>query len=224
MSGKVLMLHGLAQSGDYFASKTKGFRQEMERMGYELYYPTAPNRFPGADLPDDMIADISGTKTDDGVIAWLQNDSINRTYFLPETTVQYLHDYVVTNGPFDGVVGFSQGAGVAGYLMTDFNGLLNLKDEEQPPIKFFISCSGFRFRPEVYQRQYDEHPIKVPSLHIQGQLDTVSEPEKVQALMASCQEGTKTHIMHAGGHFVPNSKSFLKKLAAWLESIGAVEP
>lgn len=46
MTKNVLMLHGLAQSGDYFASKTKGFRAEMEKLGYKLYYPTAPNEFP----------------------------------------------------------------------------------------------------------------------------------------------------------------------------------
>ena len=77
MTKNVLMLHGLAQSGDYFASKTKGFRAEMEKLGYKLYYPTAPNEFPPADVPDflgEVIADAPGDGENTGVLAWLEND------------------------------------------------------------------------------------------------------------------------------------------------------
>lgn len=216
MSRKILMLHGLAQSGDYFHSKTKGFRTELEKLGFTFYYATAPNRYPAADLPD-FESDV--TSADNQILAWLQNDPINKTYFLPQTTVNYLREIILKEGPFAGVLGFSQGAGLLGYLATDFNHLLNLTFEQQPKLKFIILVSGFRFKPEIYQKQYDEHPITIPSLHVQGELDTISEPEKVQALLGCCEEGTKTHLMHSGGHFVPNSRGFLKKVIAWLKSV-----
>lgn len=97
MTKNVLMLHGLAQSGDYFASKTKGFRAEMEKLGYKLYYPTAPNEFPPADVPDflgEVIADAPGDGENTGVLAWLENDPSTGGYFIPQTTIDYLHNYV----------------------------------------------------------------------------------------------------------------------------------
>ena len=216
MTRKILMLHGLAQSGEYFYSKTKGFRTELEKLGYTFYYATAPNKYPAADLPD-YTTDI--TTDSNEVLAWLENDTINKSYSLPQTTLDYLHDICINEGPFEGIVGFSQGAGLAGYLATDFNGLLNLTSEQQPKLIFIIFVSGFRFKPEKYQQQYNDHPITIPSLHVQGELDTVSEPEKVQALLGCCEDGTKTHLMHSGGHFVPNSRGFLKKVITWLKTV-----
>ncbi|EDO16565.1 hypothetical protein Kpol_1064p47 [Vanderwaltozyma polyspora DSM 70294] len=217
MVKRVLMLHGLAQSGEYFASKTKGFRTELEKEGYELSYATAPKEFLPADIPDSYSEVLEGSLG--VVLAWIENDLVNNSYFLPKETIDYLHDYVLDNGPFHGIVGFSQGAGVAGYLMTDFNGLLGLSVEEQPPLKFFIAFSGFRFRPEIYQEQYDKHPITVPSLHVQGELDTITEFDKVEGLYNSCSQGTRTLIRHPGGHYVPNSKGFSKKVINWLHQV-----
>lgn len=217
MSKKILMLHGLAQSGEYFSSKTLGFCTEMNNLGYSLYYATAPNKYPPADLPD-FLNDIERSAINSTeVLAWLKDDPVNNSYQIPETTINYLHDYILKHGPFDGIVGFSQGAGVAGYLVTDFNNLLRLTNDQQPELKFFMSFSGFRFKPEEYQEQYDRHPICIPSLHVQGELDTVSEPAKVKALYDACQDGTRTHLMHKGGHFVPNSRGFLKKVVAWMQ-------
>lgn len=219
MTGKILMLHGLAQTGTYFSSKTKHFREELEKLGYHLYYPTCPNRYPAADIPDSLLDSVATEPNSNEVVAWIENDQVNHTYFLPESTTTFLHNYIIENGPFDGVVGFSQGAGLAGYLMTDFNGLLNLTTEEQPTLKFFMSFSGFRFVPEIYQRQYNDNVITIPSLHVRGELDTVTEPQKIQALFNSCSENSRTLLIHGGGHFVPNSRGFVKKVVDWLKSV-----
>ena len=218
MTKKILMLHGLGQTGDYFQSKTHGFRTALEELGYELYYPTAPHRYPAANLPDDLQSTLDPTMKSAEVVAWLQNDLVNGTYILPQMTIDFLHDYIVENGPFEGVVGFSQGAGVAGYLLTDINSLLHLTPEEQPPLQFFMAFSGFRLIPECFQRQYNENPITIPSLHVQGELDTITDSKKVRALYDCCDESNRTLLTHAGGHFVPNSRGFLKKVVEWLNS------
>ena len=218
MSKKVLLLHGLAQSGDYFASKTKGFRIFLEAEGYEFSYATAPNEFSPADMPDNLDNVTRGNPTSK-VLAWIQDIPVDKSYFLPQTTVDYLRSYVIENGPFHGVIGFSQGAGVTGYLMTDFNGLLGLTAEQQPPLNFFIAISGFKFKPESYQQQYNDHPITIPSLHVQGELDTITEESKVLQLFNSCSYDSRTLLKHPGGHYVPNSKGFAKKVVDWLHKI-----
>lgn len=218
MAKKILALHGLAQSGEYFTSKTKGLRTELEKSGYEVVYATAPNKYSPADIPDELGAMMQSNPTKD-VLAWIEDDLQNKSYSLPRTSIDYLHDFIIEHGPFEGVLGFSQGAGVAGYLMTDFNGLLNLTIEQQPPLKFFMVFSGFRFAPERYQKQYEDHPITVPSLHVQGELDTITEPFKIEALYNSCTPETRTFLKHPGGHYVPNSKGFAKKVIEWLNKV-----
>lgn len=219
MAGKILALHGLAQSGDYFKSKTKGLRGELEKQGYELIYATAPNKYRPADIPDNLGEVLTTEAVDSHVLAWLEADLQNDSYRLPESTIDYLHDFIIEHGPFVGILGFSQGAGVAGYLATDFNGLLNLTTEQQPPLHFFMTFSGFRFRPACYQAQYDNNPISLPSLHVQGELDTISEPFKVEQLFNSCTPETRTLLKHSGGHYVPNSRGFAKKVIEWLQQV-----
>ena len=63
-----------------------------------------------------------------------------------------------------------------------------------------------------------DSPITVRSLHVQGQLDTVTESSQVKGLYTSCKEGTSTFLEHSGGHFVPNSKGFVLKIADWLQN------
>lgn len=221
MTRKVLMLHGIAQSGEIFSHKTKGLRTELEKLGFELCYATANNTMSPADVPDGASDDVVASGVSD-VLTWVHSDPAKGDYEVLPSTLKYLHQYVVDNGPFEGLIGFSQGAGVGGYLMTDFNGLLGLTPDQQPAFKFFIAFSGFKFQLTRYQKQYADHPISVPSLHVQGELDTVTESEKVQALYEACTPETRTFLKHAGGHYVPNSRGFSKKVVAWLEQVDPV--
>ena len=73
-------------------------------------------------------------------------------------------------GPFDGIIGFSQGAALSAIIasMLETNRSQNLFPKfDHPPVKFFVSISGFRMR----FKQYDQfYPISTPSLHLIGEL------------------------------------------------------
>ncbi|SCU82453.1 LADA_0C05402g1_1 [Lachancea dasiensis] len=224
MGGKILMLHGYAQSGAIFYAKTGGFRKNLAKLGYELFYPCAPNKISGADIRDmDDIASTFNTQagTDDIYGWWLKDP--NDEYRVPQNTKDFLRDYIIENGPFDGIIGFSQGAGYAGYLCTDVRGLLSLSEEEQPNFKFFVSFSGFRMAPKWFQQRYEDSPITVPSLHVLGELDTVVESSRVMWLYDSCSEKSRTLLKHPGGHFVPNGKGFVTNVTNWLQMVGNSE-
>ncbi|SCU79596.1 LAFA_0B04214g1_1 [Lachancea sp. 'fantastica'] len=218
MVKKVLMLHGYAQSGTIFSSKTGGFRKALGKLGYELFYPCAPNRIAGADMRefDDIATQFNTQSGTDDIFGWWLKDP-NDQYKVPQNTVDFLRDYIIENGPFEGIIGFSQGAGYAGYLCTDVRQLLGLTLEQQPDFKFFISFSGFRMAPAWFQNQYKENLIKVPSLHVEGELDTVVESSRVMALFDACSSETRTLLKHPGGHFVPNGKGFVTKVTNWLQ-------
>lgn len=233
---KILMLHGFVQSDKIFRQKTGGLRKNLQKMGYELFYPCGPEKVDKSTLShgnadkeedkkdiqkqfnttlDDDEADLYGwwVRTASGAKGTLE-------YTIPQSTFDFLHDYIVENGPFEGIIGFSQGAGLGGYLVRDINRILALTPTEQPPLKFFISFSGFKLEPPQYQAVYDIDNDETPkSLHIQGELDGVVSEARVMKLYESYPESKRTLLKHPGSHFVPNSKPFVSQVCNWLHHV-----
>ena len=240
---KILMLHGFAQSDRIFSAKTGGLRKTLQKLGYELYYPCAPEHVDREtflalhSLPPDVdktaeagnkdIAskyNTSANSQDEMYGWWIRNPSGSKglqNFSIKQSTFDYLHDYILQNGPFDGIIAFSQGAAFAGYLVMHFNRLLNLTLEEQPPLKFFVSFSGFKLEPDEYQNVYtvataDDVP---PSLHILGEMDTVVSEERTMRLYNAYPTEKRLLLKHPGSHFIPNSKAFVTQLCNWLQTV-----
>ena len=215
-------------------------------MGYDLFYPCSPHvvdksslthwgsNTNGTGLKDTNdkgdVAKQYNTNLDDDTSElygwWVRKGTGEKAileYDIPQTTFDYLHDYVIENGPFDGIIGFSQGAGLGGYIATDLNRILNLNLEQQPPLKFFISFSGFRLEPPQYQAAYEkmkDKDTRAPaSLHVQGELDVVVSEARVMRLYNSWPEDKRTLLRHPGSHFVPNSKPFVTQVCSWIRHI-----
>ncbi|KAL6940564.1 hypothetical protein ACO0QE_004471 [Hanseniaspora vineae] len=227
---KILMLHGHAQSDKIFNSKTGALRKGLtKQLGYDLYYPCAPTEIQLADFREDaemtesleMYNSTAGTN----IYTWFHKDPVTEENKIPEETIEYLRQYVIENGPFEGIIGFSQGAAFAGYLASNFNELLRLQDEPesvQCDIKWFMNYSGFRVLTEKYQaRSYRLKPngISVPSLHVIGELDSVVEESRVMSLYEACDPEKRTLLKHPGGHFIPNNKVYVSKVCNWLSIV-----
>jgi predicted esterase len=93
---------------------------------------------------------------------------------------------VLTQGPFDGIFGFSQGAAMASLLcamLENRNAIPGLipSDFAHNPFQFSIICAGFVSRATAH-RPLLENIIQTPSLHIIGELDTLVAPERMTAL------------------------------------------
>lgn len=243
---KILMLHGFVQSDKIFRQKTGGLRKSLKKMGYELYFPCGPeivdkstlvhgdantnNDESKETIDKNDVAKRFNTNIDDDTSElygwWVRRGSGEKAileYDIPQNTFNYLHDYIIENGPFDGIIGFSQGAGLGGYIVMDINNILNLDSKQQPPLKFFISFSGFRLEPEKYQASYEKTNSKdshVPaSLHIQGELDAVVSEARVMRLYNTWPEDKRTLLKHPGSHFIPNSKPFVTQVCNWIHYI-----
>ncbi|CAL9737362.1 family of serine hydrolases 3 [Monosporozyma servazzii] len=237
---KILMLHGFVQSDRIFRQKTGGLRKSLQKMGYELFYPCGPEKVDKSTLShgnvdketdkkdiqkqfnttlDDESSDLYGwwVRTASGEKGTLE-------YTIPQSTLDFLHNYIVENGPFEGIIGFSQGAGLGGYLARDINRILDLTPTQQQPLKFFISFSGFKLEPPQYQSAYDIDNDETPkSLHIQGELDAVVSEARVMKLYESYPESKRTLLKHPGSHFVPNSKPFVSQVCNWLHHVEQTE-
>ncbi|QLQ79521.1 hypothetical protein HG537_0C01680 [Torulaspora globosa] len=228
---RILMLHGFVQSGKIFSAKTGGLRKSLKKLGYELYYPTGPitvDKNAIAKLygwqEQDLASEFDSSDCADQIYGWYLRDGPGLDDFkLEERVLDYLHDYIIENGPFEGIMGFSQGAGLAGYLLTDFNQLLRLTEEQQPKLKFFVSFSGFKFNADQFQESYGDKPIEIRSLHVQGELDSVVSEERSMKLYNCFDTATRQLIKHPGGHFVPNSKTIVTNIANWIQNSESTE-
>jgi hypothetical protein len=124
-----------------------------------------------------------------------------------------LEKFVDMEGPFDGVIAFSQGASVAATLM--------LRKMQQNPARESIDpvfkCAIFLgaalpcdpaaleegcIRAMLYES--DGAPIRVPTTHIWGEHDPSPYPSQLAKL---CVEEQRNVYVHGAGHEVPGSQS-----------------
>lgn len=138
-------------------------------------------------------------------------------------------DTVRVQGPFDGVIGFSQGAALAAMVASaleiestarrvpDLFPRLDvpvLAGGKQGPLKFAIFYSGFRAADERCAPFFDP-PIITPTLHVLGQVDTVVEEPRARQLLAVCRDGAV--VIHPGGHFLPSQRPWLDAAAGFVK-------
>ncbi|KAM5471943.1 hypothetical protein MauCBS54593_003350 [Microsporum audouinii] len=121
------------------------------------------------------------------------------------TAVNNLAEYVASEGPFDGVMGFSQGAQLAATLLA--------QDTFPSPFAFAIFiCGGPPFEPKDMKRGILRHAdriidggevLKVPTAHLIGGLDKdVAESWK---LVGVARESSRLVFDHGSGHEIPIS-------------------
>ncbi|OWB57656.1 hypothetical protein B5S28_g3619 [[Candida] boidinii] len=214
----ILCLHGFAQNGPTFSAKASGIRKALKKVGYQTLFLDAP-----LDLtPEDLPFEASSLGADSST------ETLNyRGWFktVPDFDIQPAFDSIKKvyqeHGPFVGILGFSQGAGLAGILLNNYDAVVG-KEGAIDELKFGILYSNFKVTPEKYQKYY--HPkIKIPTLHIMGELDTLVSNDRSMAFYECCEESTATVLKHPGGHYVPNTKEFVKKQVAWVQSIMGVQ-
>ena len=134
-------------------------------------------------------------------------------------------------GPFDGVIGFSQGGAASAIVASlleparkqAFETAYNKDPQKfkyptsfinddghaiQPPMKFAVVYSGFAAPFELYSAFY-EPKITTPTLHFLGSLDTLVDETRGRLLINSCESGTERVVTHPGGHFLPSQKVWL---------------
>jgi len=134
------MLHGYTQSGPFFRLKTRALEKNLAKafpQGVNLVYPTGPHKLSPQDVPTwDSSGNVVGIgprartieeekKVEQELDAWtwwrIQRDQVPWTYegFF-EASLPRIVEVLKKEGPFDGVVGFSQGAAVAAIVATLF--------------------------------------------------------------------------------------------------------
>jgi hypothetical protein len=239
------MLHGFAQSGPFFQIKTRAVSKMLRETishcynvmteDVELVFPTAPLQLRTSDLIG-TCAEGRAFLDDSDTWAWWRNLDVASRYIGIESSLASLLLLVQQNGPFTGVVGFSQGATLAAMFASwcengavpgrsdalreashDDPLLLQLlSSPPQCPLDFALCFSGYRGTPRFYHGFYTPQ-IATPNIHIIGELDTMISRDNSEDLIASCREPKV--VEHQGVHFVPRDVEILNQISKALEGI-----
>lgn len=115
-------------------------------------------------------------------------------------------------GPFDGMVGFSQGsAAISLYIIETLSLIQNdstgIYSKLVAPLPKFVMLFSSPFRSsEITQKLNDT--IKIPSLHIIGEADNWVSPDLSREMMALYKDPSVHY--HPGSHFVPSGSEHRK--------------
>lgn len=243
--GKILFLHGYTQSSSVFYAKTSALRKKLLKLNYKSVYLNGPTKLTPADLPStDSLSKFNTVISDDEETNyrswWIKPHNTNGGIDLSEPLAEIKNyidkgEIIPDNDlvqetesdeerrlPIVGIIGFSQGAALAGLLSHKFKDLFGVDS-----LKFVILYSGFKIDTSEksgnakYKDYYpadngESDQFKV--LHIYGELDTVVHEDRVLSLYEITKDNSDI-LKHPGGHFVPNSKLMVDQTTNWIVHI-----
>ncbi|NXC51224.1 OVCA2 Esterase, partial [Penelope pileata] len=206
---RLLALHGYRQSERRFRQRTGSLRKAL-RGHAELVAFDAPHLVPGGE-------DEAGEDPPRGW--WFSrpggfeaSEAAEEPAGLEES-LEAVARALAERGPFDGLLGFSQGAALAAMVCA-----LRARGDPRFPVAFAILVAAFPSRAPAHGHFYRE-PIALPSLHIVGDTDAVIAAHLSTELAQCFVE--PVIVSHPGGHFVPVAAPQKK---AYLDFLGRFRP
>ncbi|XP_033762026.1 esterase OVCA2-like isoform X2 [Pecten maximus] len=220
---KILCLHGYRQNAQTFRERTGAFRKIIKSRA-ELVFVTAPNRVPP--LPGEEGDKSADTATDtpekqaDQMGWWFSRKD---DYYMAQDYTDCCKGYkesldvvaqaIKEQGPFDGVLAFSQGAAFLSLICA-----LREQNPSDSPFQFdfVILVAGFKSRQSPHQDLYSTK-VSLPSLHVFGDTDKVIQKEMSEELLPCYTD--KVILQHPGGHFIPASGPQKKAYTQFLDQM-----
>ncbi len=192
---RILVLHSNRQVPATFQKRTREVFARAVGPGSTLIYASAPHKYiaKGEALNNTKHLQASNNE---GTRCWwnASDDAATMIYSGMDETIQYINEIAKRNGPFDGIIGFSQGGTLAGILAA----LVSDKSqsvEYLANLQFVIIVSGFYVRDT--RKSYcslngplrdKANPIQIPSFHVWGLNDMLVLPDRSKALRDSFAE------------------------------------
>ncbi|KAI1127895.1 hypothetical protein F5Y10DRAFT_188152 [Nemania abortiva] len=190
---RFICFHGRGSNGRLFEKQTERIRQAI---GSEHTYV-----FATGSVPDEPLG-LPSSKN--GCFRFVGTDLAQRKLLLPK-----ILRALKTHGPFDGVIGFSEGGLIAASLLLydEHYSLYNLKcgiffSAATPyDLKLFMQLGTSRMLdPEV-----DGVAIKVPTAHIWSDNDE-KHPDMGQKLARLCDPTVREEFVNHGNHDIPGAR------------------
>ncbi|XP_022131301.1 dihydrofolate reductase-like [Momordica charantia] len=202
---KFLCLHGFRTSGEILKKQVGKWPSSVLDL-LDLHFPDGP--FPSAGR-----SEVEGI-FDPPFFEWFQFSADMTEYINFDECLSFIEDYMLKNGPFDGLLGFSQGAVLSAALPgLQEKGVALTK---VPKIKFVIIVSGAKFLSPLLAEKAYSPSFTCPSLHFLGEEDFLM-PAGLELLESFVDPLV---INHPKGHTVPRlDEKSLKIMESFIEKI-----
>ncbi|MGH0178335.1 UNVERIFIED_CONTAM: hypothetical protein FKN15_076982 [Acipenser sinensis] len=221
---RILCVHGYRQNGSAFRERTGALRKALKKHA-ELVYITAPLRVTDPASQQEPAGGSQAvepdSQTEDPRGWWFSNaqersvhagESCQSSLGLEES-LEAVRRVVREQGPFDGILGFSQGAALVAMICA----LQGQAGDAQGPFsfRFAVLIAGFRSVCEEHARFYTT-PVSMPTLHVFGETDRVIPDHMSRELVMGFQNPQV--LTHTGGHFVPAAAPQKKVYCQFLDT------
>lgn len=194
---KVLCLHGYRQNETTFKERTGALRKLLKR-DVDFIFISAPHVIPEPqNLTRPHEEQERGWFFSRPEKAYRGIDETDLCIGLEES-LQVVKKALTDLGPFDGILGFSQGACLISILCFQKEYEKDLMIEFQ----FVILFSGFKSLLTPHSYMYT-NPFHCPSFHTIGETDGIIPARMSSDLAKSFSDAITYH--HHGGHYVPAS-------------------
>ena len=232
---RILCLHGKAQTAESFSKKIGGARRKLERafdltfldgpinldeieqQTYTSSGEAAPIMNTGRawflrELIEDNGSNNSNTSTD--------NSGDPYRYIKLTDAIEYVANYANDNGPYDALMGFSQGGTLATALAT--SGAVPVRavlTAGAPHIEeAFVAASAFARRGGTNSTDDVDTDIglTIPKLHLAGETDAMISTDSTSRLAE--RGGNGEMIVHEKGHLFPTRAVHVDRMVEFLKS------
>ena len=194
---RILALHGGYQNGTIFRTRRiRDLQNKLKSIAEFVCIDGPILATPGKEPIDERRNWFSWDQNDPELFEeYVHQDAIIWWQF--EETCKYLDELWESMGPFDGVLGFSQGAEAASVWIDD-----RLRKGQYPSQpKFLIAISAFLRPKPLNFPDYATSPLTTPSLHVVGLKDQYIPPARSIELAEMYED--KLIYEHPGEHVVP---------------------
>ncbi|KAL3638192.1 Rhodanese-like domain-containing protein 6 [Castilleja foliolosa] len=228
---RILCLHGFRQNASSFKGRTSSLAKKLKNIA-EFIFVDGPHELPFIYQPP--LSDINQSPPDNHCtrkFAWLVSTDYDVSKYdddwkMAKTpfdslqyqqqtegfdkSINYLKSIFSQAGPFDGILGFSQGAAMAALM-----GAHKEKLKGEIDFRFVILCSGFA----VNMEPCTEGSINCPSLHIFGNRegkDRQIDCEASKRIVSLFESGCSVIIEHDLGHIIPTRSPYIDEIKDFL--------
>lgn len=226
-------MHGFRQNASGFKGRTGSLAKKLKNIA-ELVFIDAPHELAFIYRPSNESSPTSPPPPPENCrkkYAWLvapnSNESTETDWKKadgPFDPLQYQHQTEGFNlslshlkkvfsqeGPFDGILGFSQGAAMSASVCA-----LRERLKDEMDFSFGIICSGY----PLPSTEFQPGSINCPSLHIFGSQSGNDRQISTQAsrdLAMAFDDGCSTVIEHDSGHIIPTRPPYIDQIKSFLQ-------
>lgn len=230
---RILCLHGFRQNASNFKGRTASLAKKLKSMA-ELVFVNAPHELPfiyqttsqttsphqpppSREKCKKRFAWLVSSKSSPDESVWRvaegpfdalqyqqQTDGFEESYNFLKNTISHL-------GPFDGILGFSQGSAMVALFLEQQQRVHDTND-----FRFAVLCSGFSATSE----KFGQETIRCPSLHVFGDgrgRDRQIDCEESRKLADLFEKGSSVIIEHDMGHIIPTQSPYIDQTREFLQ-------